>query len=36
LLKAVPSLAVLLKAYHSAGLRWGTVTSKFYETRDNL
>ena len=24
------------KAYHSAGLRWGTVTSKFYETRDNL
>ena len=24
------------KAYHSAGLGWGTVNSKFYETRDNL
>jgi hypothetical protein len=37
LVKAVPpSWCSYPKAYHSAGLRWGTVNSKFYEKRDNL
>jgi hypothetical protein len=40
LLTAVPFHRVFLVrppvAYHSAGIRWGTATFKFYEGRDIL